>query len=356
MEKNIENKKVYIKKTNTFVKKSDAEKAKDYRYKNNLAEREGPGRVDKRIKVRKPYSLRSENGIQESNNRQESPRTEGAVGLKKRIEQENKLGRDNRLDGKNDRTDWGHVAAWYDDHLSKGGDTYHEKVLLPNLLRLIGNLKGQKVLDLACGQGYFSHEWASQAKHVTGIDLAANLIKIAEKKQAKNEDYYIGPADNLEMLSDGSVDLITCVLALQNMEEINGVFAESARVLADNGRMYIVINHPSFRNPRQTHWIWDEDKSLQYRRVDEYISESKAKIDMNPGAEANGKTGDKNHTWSFHRPLQHYFKAINKSGLYVGKLEEWISHKVSQTGHRQAGEDKSRKEIPMFMCIEILKK
>ncbi len=274
-----------------------------------------------------------------------------------------------------DRTDWGHVANWYDKHL-EDDDTYHAKVILPNLTRLLGDMKGKSVLDLACGQGYFAINWARFAKQVYGVDLGLGLIKLAEENYQKekrknklaNVEFYVSPADNLEMIKDNSLDKITCVLALQNIEEVAEVFRECKRTLIKGGRMYIVINHPSFRNPRNTHWGWDAEKFIQYRRVDEYISENKAKIDMNPGQEAgpvrrslgivlggdNGP-GISKHTWSFHRPLQYYFKAINKAGLYVGRLEEWTSHKASQNGPRQKAEDKSRKEIPMFMMVEVVK-
>lgn len=253
------------------------------------------------------------------------------------------------------KTDWGHVATWYDTHLS-GDDTYHAKVITPNLSRLIGVMKGKVILDLACGQGYFTEIWSmAEAKKVWGVDLGLGLIKIAQKNAEKlklnNIEYVVSPADNLEMIKDNSLDIATCVLAIQNVEEIRGVFEEVYKKLDKGGRMYMVLNHPVFRNPRQTHWGWDEENKVQYRRIDEYISESKAKIDMNPGADKSNK----NHTWSFHRPLQYYFKTISKSGLYVGRLEEWISHKASQSGPRQKAEDKSRHEIPMFLCIEIVK-
>lgn len=270
------------------------------------------------------------------------------------------------LINKKERTDWGHVATWYDKHL-ENDDTYHAKVILPNLIRLLGDMKGKSVLDLACGQGYFALNWARTAKQVYGVDLGLSLIKIAEenykkdkalnKKSNSNVEFYVSPADNLEMIKDNTLDKITCVLALQNIEEVAEVFRECERTLIKGGCMYIVINHPSFRNPRNTHWGWDAEKFIQYRRVDEYISESKAKIDMNPGTptlRGGAGVGDK-HTWRFHRPLQYYAKAISKSGLLIGRIEEWTSHKASQSGPRQKAEDKSRKEIPMFMMMEIIK-
>ena len=48
-------------------------------------------------------------------------------------------------------------------------------------------------------------------------------------------------------------------------------------------------------------------------------------------------------------------KLFAKNGLAITRLEEWISHKQSGAGPRQAAEDKARKEIPMFMCLEIKK-
>ena len=44
------------------------------------------------------------------------------------------------------KTDWGHVACWYDAHLA-GDDTYHAKVILPSLIRLMGDMKGKVVLE-----------------------------------------------------------------------------------------------------------------------------------------------------------------------------------------------------------------
>jgi hypothetical protein len=82
------------------------------------------------------------------------------------------------------------------------------------------------------------------------------------------------------------------------------------------------------------------------------MSDSKIKIDMTPG-ESDPKR--KKSTVSFHRPLQSYFKALNKADLSVTHLEEWISHKKSQKGPRAAEEDRTRKEIPMFLMLEASK-
>ncbi len=250
-------------------------------------------------------------------------------------------------------TSWGGVAEWYDKHLEKGTDTYHDKVVHPNLLRMLGDIKGKQILDLGCGQGIFSRLLADASANVVGVDLGKELIAIAEKKNAEYSfkiHYFHGASDDLYMVKDETKDIVVCVLALQNIEKLQGTVTEVVRTLKKGGKFFVVLNHPSFRNPRHTHWGYDEHEKVQYRRVNEYLSESKIKIDMTPGA-----IKDKKFTVSFHRPLQVYVKAFGKHGLAVTRLEEWESHRASQNGPRKDAEDKARKEIPLFLCLEMTK-
>lgn len=249
-------------------------------------------------------------------------------------------------------TSWGGVAEWYDKHLEKS-DTYHDKVVHPNLLRMLGDIKGTQIVDLACGQGIFSRMLADKGANVVGVDLGKELIAIAEKNNADHKfkiHYYNSSSDDLYMIKPETKDVVVCVLALQNIENLQGTFAEASRVLKKGGKLIAVLNHPAFRIPRESAWGYDEHESTQYRRVDAYLSESKIKIDMTPGA-----TKDKKFTVSFHRPLQVYMKALSKYGFAVTRLEEWESHRASQRGPRKEAEDKARKEIPLFLAFESTK-
>lgn len=250
-------------------------------------------------------------------------------------------------------TSWGPVASWYDNHLEKDTDSYHAKVVHPNLLRMLGDVKGKHVLDLACGQGIFSRELAGKGAFIIGADVGKELIAIAEKNNTEHKfkaHYFATPSHDLFMVKDKTQDILVCVLAIQNIEKLAETIAEVSRVLKDDGRAYFVLNHPSFRNPTHTHWGYDEHEDKQYRRVEEYMSESKTKIDMTPGSKT-----DKKFTVTFHRPLQVYMKAFAKSGLAVTRLEEWVSHRESEKGPRQRAENVSRKEIPLFMTLELRK-
>ncbi len=247
------------------------------------------------------------------------------------------------------KTDWGGVASWYDEHLS-GEDTYHAKVVAPNLLRVIGEVKNKRVLDIACGQGYFSEILNKAGADVTAFDMGENLIKIA-KANAGKVNYFVADAEDfLKDTKERDFDIVICVLAIQNIENIKKVFENVKEILKDGGKFYLVINHPSFRIPKSSAWGEDAKEKIQYRRVDKYMSEEKIKMDMTPGRNIL-----KEYTYSYHRPLQYYFKTITNLNMSVTRLEEWVSHRESEQGPKKEMEDKARKEFPLFMCIEITK-
>ena len=268
-------------------------------------------------------------------------------------------------------TSWGKVADWYDEVVADP-DSYQKKVILPNILRIVSPAKGKKILDLACGQGFFSHEISKAGAEVVGVDISPELIMKSKKQALRSADirqkanssrlapsrsavsagpvFLISPADDLSILKEQKFDIVISILAIQNIENISKTFKEVSKTLLPEGKFVIVLNHPVFRIPKKSSWGYDDASKIQYRRVDEYLSESRADIDMNPGAEGKGEK-----TISFHRPLQIYSKTLANAGFVISRIEEWTSHKESEKGPRQIAEDRSRKEIPLFMCLECVK-
>ncbi len=241
-------------------------------------------------------------------------------------------------------TSWGSVAEWYDEYL-EDDDSYQAKVIAPNLLRVLALKKGDRVIDIACGQGFFSRLFAETGAKVVGADISKELIAIA-KKRSPEINFSVASAHALSCAKDAQFDVATTVLAIQNIENVSDVFAEARRVLAPRGRLVLVMNHPAFRIPKRSRWEWDEKEGIQYRRLDGYLSQSSHAIVMHPGQEASESTV------SYHRSLQDFFKALSKAGFAVTRLEEWISHKQSEKGPRQAAEDRARKEFPLFLMLE----
>ncbi|MCX6716579.1 MAG: methyltransferase domain-containing protein [Candidatus Taylorbacteria bacterium] len=294
------------------------------------------------------------------------------------------------------QTTWGNVAEWYDEMLENNEGTYQKEVILPNMLRLLSPMKGLIIADVACGQGYFSREFAKAGAKVIASDISPELVKIAkgkesvkvggkEKEKEKAEksqlvEYHVSPADDLTFIKSQSVDKVTIILAIQNIENAQKVWGEAYRVLKPGGELHLVLNHPAFRIPKASFWGFDEKEKekmktagklsapgkspdagpagVQYRRIDAYMNERKEKIDMAPGSKKGGdeKENEAKFTYSFHRPLQWYVKTLGNAGFLISRLEEWLSHKVSQPGPRAGTENKIRKEIPLFLYMQAVKK
>ncbi len=258
---------------------------------------------------------------------------------------------------RNNPTSWGGVATWYDEYL-QDENTYQAKVIAPNLMRILaveGMSEKTNVLELGCGQGYFLKTIRDSTKkgkpHMEGVDVSAELLGIAQKELGDTVIFTHTEASKLAHIQDKSIHSVFSVLALQNMSDLDAVIKEVKRVLDPKGQFVAVINHPAFRVPKQSDWYFSSDRNAQGRVVYTYMSDKKFAIDMHPGKTASGEKVKE--TYSFHHPLQYYAKTFAKHGLCIARIEEWISHKVSEEGPKKRIEDDARKEIPMFMCFEI---
>jgi len=244
------------------------------------------------------------------------------------------------------------VAAWYDALVGESGSEYHREVVLPGVIRLLTPQAGETMLDVACGQGVLCRLLQARGVVATGIDASNDLIKLARERNPSAEPattYHVADARNLEFLPESNFNAAACVLAIQNIQPIQPVFTGVVRALKPGGRFVIAMMHPAFRGPKETSWGWDDATKVQYRRIDRYLIPRKSPIFAHPGQ----KTGE--YTWTFHRPIESYVKALRNAGLLVDALEEWPSHKTSTSGPRAGAENQSRKEIPLFLALRAIK-
>lgn len=255
-------------------------------------------------------------------------------------------------------TAWSDVADWYDQLVGESGSDYHQHVVLPGVIKLLKPQPDQHVLDVACGQGVLTRLLALRGVRVTGLDASRPLIASARDyarklpaDQQKLLDYQVLDASKefASFLTPASFDSAVCVLAIQNIHPIQPLCQSVCACLKPGGHFVIVMMHPHFRGPKETRWGWDETTGTQYRRVDRYLIPRKAPIITHPGKK------DSTYTWSFHKPLEAYIKALRNAGLLIDLIEEWPSHRTSQPGPRQAAENLARKEIPLFMAIRAIK-
>ena len=244
---------------------------------------------------------------------------------------------------------WDQASRWYDSLVGMSGSDYHQTIVMPGVLKMLELKPGRRVLDLACGQGVFSRFLLGKKIKPEGLDSSEELLRMARSRSVKSIPYHLGNASDAKLLDGQEFDGIACLLAVQNMEKIEPVFQNVARWLKPKGKFVMVLTHPCFRIPRQTHWGWDDEKKIEYRRVDRYANEMKIPILTPPFIDKV------NFTMTYHRPLQNYFSALLKAGLCVDSLEEWMSNKESAPGKRSRGENRARKEVPLFMAIRAVR-
>ena len=247
------------------------------------------------------------------------------------------------------QTDWNRAADWYDSLVGDTGSEYHKHVILPGVMKLIAPNAGAKVLDVACGQGVLCRMLAEKGAAATGVDAAVELIKAARERGPAGIKYFVGDARDLRFLPENHYDAAACVLAIQNIHPIAPLCSSVSKVLKPMGRFVVVMMHPCFRGHGESSWGWDDTKKVQYRRVDRYLLPRKTPIVTHPGSNPD------EYTWSFHKPLEAYLKALRSAGLLVDAMEEWASHKHSDSGPRAPAENISRKEIPMFCALRGVK-
>lgn len=246
---------------------------------------------------------------------------------------------------------WDQVASWYDKLVGDEGSDYHQHVILPATLQMLAAKPGERVLDLCCGQGVLErHLLEQRVGEVVGVDASPKLIAAArERLRDPRVKYLIADVCANASWADGKFDAAACIMAVHDVEAVDKMFLHLAQALKPGGRAVLVFMHPCFRIPRQSHWGWDEEHKVQYRRLDRYSLPLSIPITTHPGR----ATGEQ--TWFHHRPLSAYLNALGAAGLAVTQCEELHSHRRSQPGPRSRGEHRAAEEFPVFVALKAVK-
>lgn len=253
---------------------------------------------------------------------------------------------------------WDHVAGWYDNLLQDRGSDHHQRIILPGVTRLLSLQPGERVLDVACGQGIVSEHLAHKADiEVLGVDVSERLIEAANERSTPRTTFRVHDAQQLESLDAEPFDAGVCVMALMNIEDLDAVLSGIASKLKPGGRFVTVISHPSFRVMGASSWGWTHDERtalpVQFRRIDRYMSSGSTPIVMNPGDVAKGAPPVT--TLTHHRPMSSYVNSGAHAGLLLNACEEWVSDRESEPGPRANAENLAREEIPLFMALRFTK-
>lgn len=246
------------------------------------------------------------------------------------------------------RTSWEESSKWYDKLVGQEGHYYHQKVILPKTLPMLGLKSNNSLLDIGCGQGILAKAISPEVKYL-GLDASGSLIESARKTDKnKNHSYILHDATKPKKLTEDLFSHAAAILCLQNMANHQGAIELAALNLKVQGSFIIVLNHPCFRIPRQSGWETFASNKLQYRWLTKYLSGMEIPMQtFLPG----GKTVK---SVSFHEPISVYTKAFKSAGFLIEDIQEWISDKES-SGPNASKENRARAEFPLFMAIKLVK-
>jgi SAM-dependent methyltransferase len=123
------------------------------------------------------------------------------------------------------------------------------------LLNLIGELAGKSVVDLACGEGFYTRLIRHQgAARVLGVDLSEGMIELARAEEAAHHlgiEYEV--QDCLDLKYDGVFDLAVAAYLLNYArcrDELEAMCRGIVRGLKPGGRFVTVNTNPAAAIPQ----------------------------------------------------------------------------------------------------------
>ncbi|HET9730195.1 MAG TPA: class I SAM-dependent methyltransferase [Acidimicrobiia bacterium] len=115
-------------------------------------------------------------------------------------------------------------------------------------LRLCGEVRGKRVLDLGCGAGENAIAFTRHGAHVIAIDRSVGQLQLARKLAEAAEvrvEWHQGDAADLAFLRADSIDVACAVQLIGEVEDLDRLFRQVHRVLRPGSPFVFSYDHPT---------------------------------------------------------------------------------------------------------------
>jgi 2-polyprenyl-3-methyl-5-hydroxy-6-metoxy-1,4-benzoquinol methylase len=219
---------------------------------------------------------------------------------------------------------WNTNADFWDDKIGDGND-FQIELIEPATERLLGNIAGLTILDVACGAGRFGRRMAQLGANVLAVDFCDRFLERAKKRTPaglRNIEYRAADATNKEQLlalGAGRFDGAVCTMALMDMTTIDPLMESLPVLLKPNGWFIFSIMHPCFQPANVTKFAESIESDGNWVittgvKVSEYLTPKTWR--------GIGILGQPEPQHYFHRPLNVIFNAAFRNGFVIDGFEE----------------------------------
>jgi SAM-dependent methyltransferase len=180
-------------------------------------------------------------------------------------------------------------------------------------LRILGDVAGQRVLDLGCGGGQNAVAFWHAGACCVGVDLSDAQIEfagmLAEREEAQIELMASDIRSYLRGQQDSAFDFIFSAQALQYVEDLDDVCRQVARLLRPGGRFVFSLDHPL-----------SEITEMSGQAV--LVSRSYFDTGRQEWEWERSRTGERIPFYSYRRTLGEIVSALSSAGLHIEQLVE----------------------------------
>lgn len=176
--------------------------------------------------------------------------------------------------------------------------------------RLLGDVRGRRVLEVGCGQAACSRWLASEGAHAVATDLSGGMLRHARAGNERTGVAVTLVQANAERLpfADGSFDVACSAFgALPFVPSLEIVFTEVHRLLRQDAPWVFSVTHPM-------RWIFPDDPGPQGLTV------TQPYFDRTPYAEVD-EDGVATYV-EYHRTVGDYVRALAATGFALEDLLE----------------------------------
>lgn len=246
---------------------------------------------------------------------------------------------------------WDANAAFWDERMGDG-NAFHRFLNRPTLERLLELGGGERVLEIACGNGQFARQLSARGADVLAVDASPKMLERARARPTPGpgrvEFRELDATDETALVALGRFDAVVASMALMDVPAIAPLARALPKLLRPGGAFVFSVCHPAFNSSSVRRSISEEDP-------DGTLVETKGVLVTRYATPRTTRSiamiGQPEPQPFFDRSIADLFRPFFAAGLVVDALEEPVFPPEAPVGRPMAWEN--FREIPPLFAARL---